>query len=120
MKISDIISSNIFGLFKFVGLSRPLITRDPSIILSFHNHLATPHCFLCFTSAVWNCCKFCVFVIYQRRIICIQYTYICKTIKTRTILMGWDKNVSTKTVLVHVSVSSNLRVFAAVVYLSVF
>ena len=34
--------------------------------------------------------------------------------------MGWDKNVSTKTVLVHVSVSSNLRVFAAVVYLSVF
>ena len=120
MKISDIISSNIFGLFKFVGLSRPLITRDPSIILSFHNHLATPHCFLCFTSAVWNCCKFCVFVIYQRRIICI---HICKTIKTRTILMGLDKNASTKTVLVHVFVSSNLRVcmsvFAVVVYLSV-
>ena len=38
--------------------------------------------------------------------------------------MGLDKNVSTKTVLAHVSVSSNLRVcmsvFAAVVYLSVF
>ena len=37
--------------------------------------------------------------------------------------MGWDKNVSTKTVLVHVFVSSNLRVcmsvFAVVVYLSV-
>ena len=38
--------------------------------------------------------------------------------------MGWDKNVSTKTVPVHVFVSSNLRVcmsvFAVVVYLSVF
>ena len=37
--------------------------------------------------------------------------------------MGWDQNVSTKTVLVHVFVSSNLRVcmsvFAVVVYLSV-
>ena len=37
--------------------------------------------------------------------------------------MGWDKNVSTKTVPVHVFVSSNLRVcmsvFAFVVYLSV-
>ena len=38
--------------------------------------------------------------------------------------MGLDKNASTKTVLVHVFVSSNLRVcmsvFAIVVYLSVF
>ena len=105
-------------MFKFVSLSRRLITRDPSIILTFHNHLAPSHCLLCFTSAVWNCCKFCVFVIYHGRIICI---HICKTIKTRTILIGWDKNVSTKTVLVHVFVSSNLRVcmsvFAVVVYL---